>query len=299
MIKAEPLCCSEGEHENIAATIARETAKPAVIHQTDCDMGGGITHIAVPPGWELKAVDDEALQAWPRRTVATATLTDADSFLEYVLTHDNESGHAAVWCEFNPVTFGLSFGAVIDEHRPGGPAWRKHRAVFKPRLSVEWEIWLGKNKREQTQVDFAEFIEANEKDIAGGDKLPTSLQMLTMATAFEANSDKRFKSKVRLQSGGVALEYVNTDDAATIEQMKLFERFQIGIPVFWSLREQGASVQAWPIEARLKYKASAGAVQFWYELIRPDLIHELAALAMIKQVRVGLGDVPLRMGACA
>lgn len=284
--------------ENIATTIARETAKPVTVCEINPGPGGQILHVAVPKGFEIKTIDNEATLERPRFTAAAASLVDMDSFLSYVSTHDCGDGVAAVWCDFNPVTFGLTFKAVIDEHEPAAPAWRKHTAVFTPRLSVEWGIWLGKNKKEQSQVQFAEFIESNEKDIAGGEGLPSSLQMMTMATAFEANSEKRFKSKVRLQSGGVALEYVNTDDDATIEQMKLFEKFQIGVPVFWSLRKAGEPVRAWPITARLKYKAASGAVQFWYDLIRPDLIHELAALEMIEKVRAGLGPVHLRMGSC-
>jgi uncharacterized protein YfdQ (DUF2303 family) len=287
------------EGENIAATIARESAKPAQILETNPPGGGLIHHVALPKGYELKSIDNEATLARPRFTAAAAKLVDVDSFLAYVANHDAGDGQAAVWCDFNPVTYELTFKAVIDEHGYKEPAWRKHTAVFTPRLSVEWGIWLGRNRKEHTQVQFAEFIESNEKDIAGGEGLPSSLQMMTMATAFEANSEKRFKSKVRLQSGGVALEYVNTDDDATIEQMKLFEKFQIGIPVFWSLRKADEAVQAWPITARLKYKAASGAVQFWYDLIRPDLIHERAALQMIEKVRAGLGPVPLRMGACS
>ena len=40
-------------------------------------------------------------------------------------------------------------------------------------------------------------------------------------------------------------------------------------------------------------------MNFWYDLIRPDLIHERAALALIAKVKAGLGSVPLRMGSCA
>ena len=80
---------------------------------------------------------------------------------------------------------------------------------------------------------------------------------------------------------------------------RLFERFQIGLPVFWSIHADGASVPAWPLEARLKYRVQQGAVIFYYQLIRPDIVHEAAALALIDQVRAGLGDVPVRMGSCA
>ena len=79
--------------------------------------------------------------------------------------------------------------------------------------------------------------------------------------------------------------------------MRLFEKFQIGIPVFWELRKADESIPAWPIVARLKYRVSQGAVTFWYDLIRPDVVHERAALAMIDKIRAGLDGVPMHMGA--
>lgn len=285
--------------ENLAQTLARELPKPITVLEQEAFDESSVTHIAVPKGFDIKAIDNEHLQEGPRRITARAELDDAESFLSYVNLHDSVSGCAAVWCTFNPVTYALQFEAVFDEHGLGSPGWRKHRAVFKPRLSVEWGIWVDKhNRKEHGQLAFAEFIEANEKDIAAGDRLPSSLDMQTMATAFEINADKRFKSKVRTQSGGVELEYVDTDDGATVERMKLFERFQIGIPVFWTIREASDPVSAWPIQARLKYRVNQGAVLFWYDLIRPDIVHESAALALIRQIDYGLGNVPLRMGSC-
>jgi uncharacterized protein YfdQ (DUF2303 family) len=90
----------------------------------------------------------------------------------------------------------------------------------------------------------------------------------------------------------VRLEYVDDDDAATLTQMKLFERFQIGIPVFWA-------GPAYRIDARLKYRHGSGKVSFWYELIRADRVHEAAAKDLIDRVRAGLGGVPLLMGSCS
>lgn len=283
------------ELNNIAATILEKMPAP-VIAYTQGDADDGIAHIAVPKGYGLKAIDNESLRSYPRAIKAVASLVDAASFLAYISHHN--TGPATVWCDFNPVSYALSFEAVFDEHSEDMPGWRRHRAQFTPRLSVEWGTWLSNNGKPTGQLEFAEFLESNAKDIAAGEGFPSSLDMMKMATAFEANMDNRFKSKVRTASGGVELEYVNTDDEATITRMRLFERFQLGLPVFWSLREPGEAVQAWPLEARLKYRVASGVVRFHYELIRPDLVHELAALALIKLIRDGLGTVPLRMGAC-
>lgn len=282
--------------ENIAETLGRLLPIPLLLDTDEIDAGGSIRHFAVPKSHELKSIDNEALLEHPRRIKAAATLADAESFITYVVSHAQE--HTAVWCTFNPVNYALSFEAVLDEHGES-PGWRQHRATFTPRLSVEWNTWQKAHATPMGQLAFAEFIEANEKDIAGGPGFPSSLDMQKMATAFEANADNRFKSKIRTASGGIELQFVNTDDEATVERMKLFERFQIGLPVFWSMPEKGKAVPAWPIEARLKYRVAEGAVRFHYELIRADLVHQLAALDLIDKVRTGLGNTVLHMGSCS
>lgn len=289
--------------ENIAETLAKELPKPQFLMNSPAEgRPGSIAHFAVPKGYVHLPIDDEKLQMHPRRTVAKAALTDAQSFLAYVSMHalDEDSSSPTVWCEFDPSTYKLRFEAVFDEHAPGTPGWRGHRAVFEPMMSMEWDVWVVQhNKSAMSQLEFAEFLERNEKDIAASEGFPSSLDMLKMATNFEANAEKKFKSAVRLASGGVNMQYVNTDDEATIETMRLFEKFQVGIPVFWTMPSEGAAVRGWPITARLKYRPSQGAVRFNYELIRPDLVHQAAAVAMIDEIRAGLGPVPLRLGSCS
>lgn len=278
--------------ENIAATLAR-TLPTATIVSTVMETLGGTPaqlQIAVPDNFELKEVDFEKLLPRPRRTKAVAKLSDARSFIEYVKV--NATDGTTVWCDFNPQTFALSFTAVIDEHSKGLPGWRDHRATFSPDMSSEWKSWKGKNSQAFAQVAFAEWIEEHADDITTANGLPTSLQMLTMATEFQANEERVLKSTVKLQSGGVRLTYIADPDAGTTETMQMFDKFAIGIPVF-----QGGS--AWSLTARLKYALNSGKVSFRYELVRPDRVHDGAAQEMIKHVTDEIGGVPLRMGSCA
>jgi uncharacterized protein YfdQ (DUF2303 family) len=218
-------------------------------------------------------------------------LSEADSFVAYVKRHAGAG--SVVWCQFNPQTFALSFTAVIDEHANAVPGWRGHQAKFQPDMSAEWKVWTSSNGsgKAKSQVEFAEFLEANEADIASVEGMPTSLQMHSMATEFVARQDMMLKSTVRLQGGGVNLTYVADADTGTLEQMKVFERFAIGIPVF----QAGL---AYRIDSRLKYRLGQGKVSFYYELIRPDRVHEMAAKGLIAKVREAIGDTPLLMGSC-
>lgn len=281
---------------NIAETLADVLPKAqllANIEGSDMPAGLAIHHYAVPKGanvMELKT-DLEAYLQHPRKTKATASFGDATSFLAYVARHATEN--TVAWCAFNPQSFALSFLAVIDEHAKGTAGWRAHRASFTPDMSAEWKAWKGNNTKSMPQVAFAEWVEEHADDITANtniaEGLPTSLQMLTMATNFQANEERVLKSAVRLNSGGVRMTYIADPDAGTTAEMQMFERFAIGIPVFHGGEPFG-------IIARLKYRLNSGKVSFHYELTRPDRSHQHAAMDLIKVVRDGLGGVPLLMG---
>jgi uncharacterized protein YfdQ (DUF2303 family) len=275
-------------------------AKPALVLALPAAGGGSISHVAVPKGFELKAIDDEALLGAPRRTKAMASFVDLESFLAYVKHH--AAPGTTVWCEFDSGTGRLSFRAVIDEHGPHAPAWRSHVATYTPKTSVEWRRWLERDGKGQkmAQGDFATFLEENAKDIVGGDgsEFPSSLQMMNLATEFTSNAERVLKSKANLQNGAVELVFSDGEDAETQQKMKVFAKFQVGFPVFWTMPEDDKPIKAWPLVARLKYQVSQAKVTFWYELIRFDVVYELAALELIDKARAGLGEVPLRMGGC-
>jgi uncharacterized protein YfdQ (DUF2303 family) len=276
------------EAENLAQTLARELPKPsAVLTDLDATRQGLIHHIALPKGHQLHTIDNEAILPNPRRTKAQVALSDAPSFIQYVTTHKNEG--TVVWCNFNPQTYKLDFKAIVNDHSATTPGWRDHVATYTPAFSAEWKTWTSHDKQSKGQAEFAEFIEANERDIGTREGFPTSLQMLEMATNFVARQDQLLKSAVRLQSGGINMSYIADPDKGTVETMKVFEKFALGLPVFWG----GPGYQA---TARLKYRLGQGKVTFFYELIRPDLIHQAAALELITTVRTGVGEVPVLMG---
>lgn len=277
---------------NIAETLARILPDAKIVSTTETAVPSlHISHVAIPKGFDLREVklDLEQYLANPRATQATAELQDADSFLAYVSRHTTDG--TVVWCDFDPATFKLGFRAVFDEHVKGTAGWRRHQAVFAPRASNEWKIWTGSDGKAMPQLEFASFLERQELDITAKEGRPSSQEMMQMATNFESSSEKRMRSSQRLQDGSVRLEYIEGEDEKTIQHMKLFERFVIGVPVFWA-------GPGYVIEARLKYRTNQGKVSFWYELIRPDRSHEAAAKELIQKVREGIGATPLLTGAC-
>jgi uncharacterized protein YfdQ (DUF2303 family) len=287
---ADPTQPQAAQQPNIAETLARVLPTATLLHPDD-PQPGDILRIAVPKNFDLLAIDTESLLEFPRRTKAAAKFDDVASFLAYVARHSDPFSTVA-WCDFNPQTFSLAFRAVIDDHSQAAAGWRGHQAGYEPALSAEWKAWKTKDRTPFEQVAFAEWLQEHEDDIASANGLPTSLQMLAMATDFIAQEEHVLKTAVKIQSGGVRLTYIADADKGTTEAMQMFERFGLGIPVF-----HGGP--AWGMTTRLKYRSNAGKVSFSYELVRPDRIHEHAALELIDKVRIGLGSVPLLMGSCA
>lgn len=277
------------QQANLAETLARVLPKAEAIGEDTVGDAVVRRHFAVPQGFKLEVIDSQKLQPRPLRTEAKVALVTVESFLDYVKRH--AGADSVIWAQFDPQAKTLAFQLVVDEHNRATPGWGSHQAVYAPAWSHEWKVWMQHDGKAMSQVDFAGFLERNADDInADGEGLPTSLAMLAMATEFEASSEKRVRSVTRLQSGGVRLEFVDDDDEATVSQMRAFDRFQIGVPVFWA-------GLAFRLQARLKYRVASGKVTFWYELIRPDVVYEAAARALIDTVRTGSNGTPLLFGS--
>jgi uncharacterized protein YfdQ (DUF2303 family) len=271
---------------NIAETLAREIKQPVEIISNN---SGNRKRVALPPGWTLvEKDDDDRLLLQPRRKVATVRLHEDDSFIEYVQRHVDEN--CTLWCKADYKAGHVNFMAILNDHGENEDEtdWRDHRAHFEPTMAEEWIRWAGKNKQTFTQVEFASFIEDNLSDIASVDGQPTGAQMLEMALTFEANQDMRFKSAVRLQNGGVQMSFVQDDDVQTLQKMQVFDRFSIGVPVFWN-------GDAYRIDARLRYRVRDGKLAFWFELIRKDKVLEAATQTLIDKIRVQT-DLPFFFG---
>lgn len=259
---------------NLAETLAKEMKQPMVIPDPIVDC---ISRVALPPGWDLKQFDDEKYRDAPIRKKATVRLTDTPSFIDYIKRHGSLTT-STTWCNVDYSAGKVNFTAIINDH-----AWRDHKAVYKPDFSEEWKRWVTMNKEPFSQVLFANFIEENLRDIVSVNNSPTGAQMLAMALSFEANQDMKFKSAIRLQSGGVNMSFVQTDDAQTIAQMEMFDRFTLGMPVFWG-------GDAYQIDARLRYRQREGKLHFYYELIRQDKVLEAATQTIIKTIRETTGN---------
>lgn len=270
----------EKENLSIADALLKAGNKPLeVMRHTD------LKRVALPPGWSMDERDDEKYLDHPRRTTGKINLTDTESFIDYIDRHKRE-GSTGIYCDADYQNSKVAFTAIINDHVGGDthrrPHWRDHIATFNPEKSVEWKRWHGASKQSMSQTEFAMFIEENLRDVAAVDGMPTGQQLLEMALSFEANQDMRFKSAIRLQNGGVQINFIQDDDAQTLAKMQMFEKISIGIPVFWN-------GEPYRIDARLRYRVRDGRLYFWYELIRPDKVVEDATQTLINTIREKTG----------
>ena len=212
--------------------------------------------------------DLERLLPEPLRKRGIVSTTDSNSFIDYLKMH-RPTGGGTTYIDIDTEASKCQLEAVLNDH-DSEPGWQDHRCTFTPKISVEWKRWIGKDRTQMSQTDFATWLEDNLGDIASVEGMPTAAEMMKMALGFEANAEKRLRSRINLQSGGVRFEFVEDEDKETRSSMEVFERFTLGLPVF-----DGAT-DAYPLEARLKYREKSGELTFWYELIRSDKVFKTA-----------------------
>ena len=242
----------------------------------------------VPNGFTV--LDMEKLLAAPTRKRADVTMTDSDSFIYYTKKHGSLD-ECTIYANTDFEAQAASLVAIIDDHGslPGAASWRNHTATYRPIKTVEWKTWNEKSAVAMSQEAFATFLEENLGDIGTVSGMPSGTEILQMATEFESNCDKRFKSRLNLQGGGVNMIFVDQENAETQSAMRVFERFALGLRVFLN----GA---AYRVDARLKYRNDGGRLKFWYELIRPDRVFEDAVKGEFAKIKEATG-FPLLYGS--
>lgn len=273
--------------KNIAETIEDICRKPFALRKHG---KAGVYAFPNKEGWSLQA------EQAPDHKYAEPRFDDVDSFISYVKRHQ-DADKTTIWAD---VRYSASPGdrrmdfqlkAILNDNAGADVAdWRDHVATFDPDFSYEFNAWMTNNGERMAQIDFARFLENHQTDIASQDGFPTSADILQMAQNFQSHQDFRFTKSVRLQDGGVEMLLSQKESDATVEKMKVFEKFCVGIPVFY----RG---DAFPIYARLRWRHPDGQLSFWYELVRPDLAFEEAVNTMVAKVKDALPGLPLFFGA--
>lgn len=202
------------------------------------------------------------------RKTGTVPVNDIDSFIYYWKQHV-VFGH--IYAQMSPA----KFVGVLNDHAPNGaglnvedrPDHRDHRVVYEVKHSTEWNTWEKINcTKFESNEQLARFIERNMPDFVE----PSGARMAEIALNFLLKADVEFTSVQRLQDGNIQLGYTNNVNASA-GGAAIPEMCRIRIPVF-----EGINATLYDIETRFRYRKAGDKVVFWFELVRPHKVLELA-----------------------
>jgi uncharacterized protein YfdQ (DUF2303 family) len=238
------------------------------------DGPASMPFVVVPKGYDVKTLDK--LYPAPYRKQGDVTLNDPESFIRMV--NDQKGADTKLYGFIGEQP---NFLAVFNDHGDG-PGWRDHKAAYACPLSVEWQTWIGANKKTMNQQTFAEFIESNEPDIKppASDREPT---MLEVSRDMEARKGAEISQGTRLTNGQVEFTY-NESISGTVSKGKFAvpELFTISIPVFVG----GALID---IPVRFRYRIGQGNLTMFYDMVRPHKVIEVATMATLAAIEAGTG----------
>lgn len=216
---------------------------------------------------DQKVENIESTLLRPVRKTGNPQFVRTESFTTYANEHKTDSTRIYV-------TGPQQFIAVLDHHGEN-PDWGQHRATLNLKLSPEWLLWTGSDKKKFGQREFGTLIEDNLYDIVE----PASAELLEMVRQFEATSTVEFKSAERDDRGNFSISYVQTivSRAGQKGQVELPRSFTLRIPAF-------EDEEPMPLLAKLRFDIGGGKLALWYELQKVQRILQDHTEAVIDSI---------------
>lgn len=222
---------------------------------------GNLPYVLIPKGYDLHVRQDAMPK--PLRVDRTIEAFTPEAFVDYFRQFQTE--HSRVFCN----TRTGEFIGIIDYHGAGQgeQQWCAHVVKYVCPLSTEWLRWKGASGKFMTQVEFAEFIEDNLRDVAQ----PAAADLLEIVTTLEASKSVSFKSGVRLDNGQVNLSYVENVDgmAGKVGQFLIPNKIVLGIRVL----HHGA---AYAIDANFRYRIVDATLKMKFDILNLQGVEEKA-----------------------
>lgn len=241
----------------------------------------------VPLGYQVQRLDERLER--PFYVEQTVSVLDAESFTKYFTDYCNDDSRVFVDAQQQKILGVLDYHGVDTNDLKGSvlPAWGKHKVQYLFRPTPEWAAWKGCDRRDQSQVEFARFIEDNLPDIIE----PQGAVVLEVARTIEAKRNATFSSSVRTNAGiqfNFEEEVRGTAAKGTLE---IPEEFVLALSPF-----EGADT--YKVKARLRYQIKEDKLVLRYELVRPHKVIEEATRAVILKIEGGVKN-PVTVGTIA
>ncbi len=268
----------------IAAIIelTKKSHLPEIVEVTLPDLGPGIPK-AVPViiDTQNRAVLAatqivEAFRTKPDQKRGTAAALTLQSFIDLANRHKTE--HSAVFADTDWKK--PAFTTVVDYHDKvsGGAADNlRHRIRYEFPLSEEWKAWVEQNGEPMEQGAFAAFLEDRIADLTAPNdherinlerdfdtKIATPAQLIQLSRGLQVNVDSVVKQVVNLATGEAQIAFEERHSDGNGQPLKVPGLFMLAIAPFF----MGEKIT---IPVRLRYRAAAGKIRWFYQMYRPDL----------------------------
>lgn len=249
------------------------------------ELRSGQPGFVLPAGWTL--VDAEPYEDAPRRIRQLVKAQATATFLEYASAFKSEA--LRLFADIDE----FAIYAVFDYHTPApaeqpglGPSarWGSHALQLTLKKTPEWLAWEDKNKRQMSQIEFAEHLEENQADVVD----PVAAKLLEVVQELQLHRNIRVRSAVRTQSGQTQLKYEEDVDgaAAAAGSFEIPTEFGLGLKPFYG-------GDSYKVRAYFRYRAEAAGgklgLKMWYALQRPELVLRDAFESVVRQVKDAIG----------
>lgn len=203
------------------------------------------------------------------------TFRDAVSFIAYVQRFQDARLQLFADERAGTIVAVFDYHEPISAPNPLRPERGAHIATLKAEASPEWLVFMANNKKHKDQLEFAEFLEDNQKFITR----PTGAEMLEMSLTFQATKGANFTSAKRLDNGQVQFNYTENieEKVGAKGDATLPRNFDTNLRPF-------IGCEPYLVPARLKFRIGSGDLALWYELDRPEETQRLAFEAIQKRV---------------
>lgn len=234
--------------------------------------GNDIPAVLVPDGYSLKTFEDH--REAPLRIKSVIETDTVESWLSY-------------WNRFSytesTAIFDLPAAKLvgyIDYHETTGIAnWLDHHLIYQCPITPEWKRWKENSGKVMDQIAFARFIEDAIPDITD----PTGADMLEIAKSLTVHNKVNFRQAIRLDNGETQFTYEENleGQAGPKGQLKIPQTITLGIRLF----DGGPG---YSVEARFRYSIKEARLSMWYDLVRPERVHEAAVMDIYQAIKDGM-----------
>lgn len=215
--------------------------------------------------------DTDQYSARPRHKTGRHGVSDAQSFKDYLEKHgiEGETEVTAMETE-GQIVAGIDAGTDLEA------GWSKHNITLQLRASDEWRRWMDRNNKLMRQIDFAEFIEDNAKDILE----PSYADIFEIATSLQVKRGVDFESATRLDNGEIQLGYRETTNATAgkVGQLSIPETLVIALRPF-----KGG--EPYRVIAAFRYRLNGPELTMGYKLQNIEKIRDEAFETIASDIR--------------